>query len=184
MAAIAIIEKDGLFTIEMDQNDWTGLTVNGTVVPEGNSGWKHVQTSKGSLNFVASADYVSTVNPNSVFVLEGENGEDYTCKLTYSDTSSGAPFTMTGALSAGQHVPGAQKGPIVFSQGMMTGSFTAVRTQIFRLTTVSQNDPGSLDGADLYATVTGFTGGKLLSMSLPFNEKERDRKSTRLNSSH
>ena len=171
MAAIAIFEKDGLFTIELDQNEWTGLTVNGTTVQESATGWKYVQTSKGTLNFVASASLLTKINPNTVFALKGENGEDYKCELVYSDTSAGAPFTMTGTVSTGQNIKDAQKGPIVFSQGMMSGSFTSVRTQIFRLTAVSQNDPGSKDGAGLFATVTGFTGGKLQHISSPVNEK-------------
>ena len=171
MAAIAIIEKDGLFTIELDQNDWTGLTVNGAPVQEGATGWKFVQTVQGKVNFVASADYCTTVNPDATYVIKGEHGQDYSCELTYSNTSTGAPFTMTGTLSSGQNLPGAQVGPIVFSQGMMAGSFSTVQTQIFRLTTVSQNDPGCLDGEDLFATVTNVTGGTLLSSSSPMNQK-------------
>jgi hypothetical protein len=171
MAAISIIEKNGLFTIELDRNEWTGLNVDGTPVQEGATGWKYVQTSKGTLNFVASASLLTTINPNTDFALEGENGEDYRCELVYSDTSAGAPFTMTGTLSTGQNIAGAQKGPIAFSQGMMAGGFGTVRTQIFRLTAVSQNDPGTTDGENLSATVTGFTGGKLQSISSPINEK-------------
>lgn len=167
MASISLNEKDGFFSIVLDQNEWTGLTVNGTPVTEGATGWEYAQTSKGTLKFVATAVNISTVNPNTVFALKGENGEDYKCELNYSDTSAGEPFTITGTLSTEQDIEDAKKEQIWFSQGMMQGAFTAIRTEIFRLTAVSQNDPSSLDGADLSAKVTAFTGGELQSISAP-----------------
>lgn len=169
MAAMSIVEKDGMFSIGMDLNEWTGLTVNGTPVQKGNTGWSYVQTKKGTLNFVATASLLTTINPNTDFVLKGEHGEDYRCKLDYSNTSNG-PFVMTGTLSTEQNSKDAQEGPIWFSQGMMQGALSSVRTQIFRLTTVSQNDNGATSGDKLTATVTDIKGGKLVGPSSPMNK--------------
>lgn len=45
------------------------------------------------------------------------------------------------------------------------------KSQIFQLTIVSQNDPGCEFGTELYATVTAYSGGKLVNGSMPVNQK-------------
>ncbi len=121
MAAISIIEKGGLFKIEMDNNDWTGLYVNGAKVqPNGSGGWTYSQASPGALTILATANDIQTVNENCTLVLS-DGDKDYLCSLYF--TAAGKPFGMYGTLSDAANIQGAQAGPIPFSQGLMMGSF-------------------------------------------------------------
>lgn len=123
MAFISIIEKNGLFTIELDNNDWTGLYVNGVEVPQNASGgWTYVQSTPGALTFEATANSLQTVNGNDALVLSN-GGKDYLCSLYY--TEQGKPFGLYGTLSDASNIQNANSQPIYFSQGLMMGSFRA-----------------------------------------------------------
>lgn len=122
MAAINIIETNGLFKIEMDYNDWTGLYVNGAKVSQNDSGgWTYKQPSPGTLTIEATADFIQTKRENSILVLK-DGDKDYLCSLCF--TEKGKPFKMYGTLSVGTNIQSAQEGPILFSQGSMTGGFS------------------------------------------------------------
>lgn len=122
MAAISIIEKGGLFKIEMDNNDWTGLYVNGAkIAPNVSGGWTYSQPSAGALTIEATGNDIQTVNENYALVLS-DGDKDYLCSLYF--TEAGQPFGMYGTLSDAANIQGAQKGPIVFSQGLLKGSFS------------------------------------------------------------
>jgi hypothetical protein len=69
MAAILITVKNNLYTIQLDQWDWTGLTVNGTAMPKVNGYYTYTQTTPGSVEFAATANYVSTLNPGNTFFM-------------------------------------------------------------------------------------------------------------------
>jgi len=122
MAAISIIEKGGLFKIEMDNNDWTGLYVNGAEIPKNASGgWTYSQASPGALTIEATGNNIQTVNDNYSLVLN-DGDIDYLCSLYF--TAPGQPFGMYGTLSNAANIQFATAGPIVFSQGLLKGSFS------------------------------------------------------------
>lgn len=122
MASISITVKDDLFTITMDNNEWTGLTVGGqAIVKNGNQGWSY--TGLGPLNFQATATHIETLNPNDILVVKGSENKDYVAALTYT-AQGAAPFVMDGALFSGTNVQDAQTGQIDFNQGMMMGGFS------------------------------------------------------------
>lgn len=120
MAAINISVSDGLFEIQLDQYEWTGLTVNGEEVPFINNQWTFNQTSSGLIEFSATGNLTVT-NPGNCFVLSGEEDDDYVCIVNYS--KKGDPFELKGVLLPAINLNGAQPGPFSFTQGMMVGSF-------------------------------------------------------------
>jgi hypothetical protein len=120
MAAILITVKNNLYTIQLDQWDWTGLTVNGTAVPKVNGNWTYTQTTPGTVDFIATASYVSTVNPGNTFFMKGASNT-HMALLTYS--TPGQPFQLDGVLLNVSPRSYAQPGPFPFSQGKMTGVF-------------------------------------------------------------
>ncbi len=126
MASIGITVENGLFNIALDQYEWTGLTVNGNVIPEENNQWKYAQSSKGLVQFTATANLLTAVNPGGMYALKGENGKDYVCVLYYTND----PFTINGVLFTGENIAGAQTKPIGFNQGMMAGEFSVVETLV------------------------------------------------------
>jgi len=128
MAAIYITvsQSTNLFTISLDPYDWTGLTVNGTQIPQDSSGWyKWSQDgSPAPVHFVAQANSVSFVNNTPALLVSGsgQSTTTYAALLGYPPGS----FTMKGllwAIDSQALLPGAQPGPIGFNQGMMTGTF-------------------------------------------------------------
>jgi hypothetical protein len=125
MAAIDITVKDNLYNITLDTWDWIGLTVNGVDIqpemqPDGGNLWKYAQTSPGPVDFTATADYVTAVNPGSNFLMTGDS-LDHLCNLSCTDP--GNQFSLFGVLLNVSKRPSAKPGPFSFSQGMMTGTF-------------------------------------------------------------
>ncbi len=120
MAAILITENNNLFSITLDVWDWTGLTVNGVVIPQVNGMWTYTQTTPGPVDFQATANYVVTVNPGNTFYMSGTT-QTHLCDITYSD--SGASFVLSGVLLNVSPRSNAQPGPFTFSQGKMTGVY-------------------------------------------------------------
>jgi hypothetical protein len=120
MAAILITVKDNLYTIQLDPWDWTGLTVNGAVVPKVNGKWTYVQTTPGPVDFTATANYVSTVNPGNTFFMTGASNT-HMAALTFSPP--GQPFVLDGVLLNVSPRSYGGPGPFTFSQGKMTGVF-------------------------------------------------------------
>ncbi len=120
MAAILITVSNNLYTIQLDQWDWTGLTVNGAPVPKVGGNWTYVQTTPGPVDFAATANYVSTLNPGNTFFLAGAS-QTHMAILSYS--APGSSFQLDGVLLNVSPRSYAQPGPFPFSQGMMTGSF-------------------------------------------------------------
>lgn len=120
MAAILITVKNNLYTIQLDQWDWTGLTVNGTAMPKVNGYYTYTQTTPGSVEFAATANYVSTLNPGNTFFMTGASNT-HLALLNYS--AQGLPFQLDGVLLNVSPRSYAQPGPFTFSQGKMTGVF-------------------------------------------------------------
>jgi hypothetical protein len=120
MANLSITVSGDLYTIALDVNDWTGLQVNGTTIAESSSGgWTYTQPSQGLLNFVATADSVTIVNPDNVFYLAGTN-HVHQAVLMYSTPAS----TNSGTFQVAGTLVNYPSGPFTFSQGMMTGTFS------------------------------------------------------------
>ena len=121
MAAILITVKNNLYTIQLDQWDWTGLTVNNTVVPKVDGKWTYVQTTPGPVDFSATANYVTTVNPDgNNFPMTGTSNT-HLALLAYS--AKGQPFQLDGVLLNVSPRSYGGPGPFTFSQGKMTGVF-------------------------------------------------------------
>ena len=123
MGAIAITVTDNLYTIQLDQYDWTGLTVNGQAIQQVNGGYTYIQSSEGPVDFSATSDVITTVNPgDNVFFMEsGEASNSHLALITYTPPSTA--FEMYGVLCNVDTPPNPQAGPFTFNQGMMTGSF-------------------------------------------------------------
>jgi hypothetical protein len=123
MANIGITESGGLFTINLDANHWTGLTVNGVTISPNHNGFIYPQTSPRSLRFVATAN-IDIVNPDVCFDLSDPKTplNTYTCMIVYSPLGS-EPATLNGLLSTESGSFGNQ-GPFRFSQNGMTGAFS------------------------------------------------------------
>lgn len=130
MAAINITVNNNLYSVDMDWNDWTGLTVidNGVthiIAKNANNHWKYKQTSAGPIEFSASAaaHTVQTVNPGSVFIMAGAN-QNHLCMLAYTAPDPQNTFTLTAFchnVSTGFSPTGTA--PFTFSQVHMTGVF-------------------------------------------------------------
>ena len=120
MAAIALRVKNNLYSISMDNNEWTELTVNGENVPQApGGGWSWSQSEEGPVKFTATANLVTTVNPGpDMLVLDGDNNT-HVALLRYSLPGM-KPFSIDGFMMNGT---AASAGPLGFSQGMMTGNF-------------------------------------------------------------
>jgi hypothetical protein len=127
MAAISITVKNNLYTIELDAWDWTGLTVNGTAIrpvdhPDGYV-WTYTQQTEGFLDFTATAQYVTAVNPGNHFVMKGDGSSDHMCNISYADDPSTEIFNLYGVLANVSKRPSAEPGPFPFNQGKMTGTY-------------------------------------------------------------
>ena len=122
MAAIKISVQNNLYSISMDQYDWSSLTVNGQPVPlNSGGGYSYTQPSEGPLDFTATATDVSTVNPDpNLFIMKGSS-KTHMAVLTYTPT--GSSFAMQGLLDNVSPRPDAKAGPFAFNQAMMTGEF-------------------------------------------------------------
>jgi len=121
MAAIKITVKDDLYSIALDRWDWIGLSVNGTPVPETNGEWIYHQKHVEPLDFTATANYVTTLNTGSTFLMKGSSKDHYVI-IDYSEPGV-EPFTINGVCINVNPRPGAKEGPFQFSQGKMTGVF-------------------------------------------------------------
>jgi hypothetical protein len=125
MAAIGItISNKKLVSIKLDVFEWTQLYVNDKPVP-GNS---YQQTEPGTLTFKAYAtgDLVP-VNPPVILEVKNEDSSDEsTGILNFSAISLTDGSTLcTGLITTEKgYTKNAQKGPLHFNQGRMTGLFT------------------------------------------------------------
>lgn len=120
MASIGISVENDLYSIGLDQYEWTSLTVDGKDIPHDN-GFSWSQTQKGPVKFVAKAN-LAIVNPNSFLVLNGTNTL-HIAKLEFSGPAG--DITLKGELTNFEGYVDAGDGPIGFSQGGMTGVFSA-----------------------------------------------------------
>lgn len=121
MANIDISVNDaGSISIELDQYEWTGLTVNSQVIPlNATEGYAYNQAGSGFIYFEATAA-LTVSNPGNTFVMTGINN-NYFCNIFYSAPS--APFVLYGVVGpVGSDFP-SLPGPFVFTQGSMTGMF-------------------------------------------------------------
>lgn len=129
MADINIaVASPGTFTITLDVWEWTGLTVNGTPVspytgPETNVQFQY--TGPGPINWQATANQnLVIVNPGNVMILAGvEDKHTYIGLISYESLSTSV--SLKGHLDTYDGVFGGVPGPILFSQGRMTGTFFA-----------------------------------------------------------
>lgn len=120
MASIGIsATSDNQFNISMDNNEWTGLTVNGEAVPGNGHGWSY--TGPGPLTFEATASGIETIAENRVLAVKGTGSTCYVASLAYTDPSK--PFAIEGSLYSADNVNGAVDKQVWFSQGGMMGAF-------------------------------------------------------------
>lgn len=128
MADINIGVANDLFTVTLDKWEWTGLTVNGTpiqAVNQGNVQFRYTQTgSPAPVHFTARANQnIDIVNPGTTLFMESNDGtRTYVLVISYSEvnnvvTLNGFLHTLPFAFSEDQ------PSPLVFSQGLMTGTF-------------------------------------------------------------
>lgn len=125
MAAIGItINQQGLTTIELDVFEWTKLYVNDQPV----TGTKFTQKTPGTLTFKAYATgELVPVNPPVILEVKNEDDSNpYTGILNFSAISLTDGSTLcTGLITTEKgYTKNAQKGPLAFNQGRMTGVFT------------------------------------------------------------
>ena len=125
---ISIDSTTGLFTVELDQQEWLSLEVNGKNIPAINkNGYKFIyqQEQVGNLHFIAIADYcVCRVNPSKPMYLKGKENSTYACIVSYLETTSPRLFYLHGVIiKTNGSVIGAQEYPIMFSQEKLTGKF-------------------------------------------------------------
>ncbi len=122
MANISITVYNNLYTIALDDDDWTGLTVNGvTIANVPGVGWTYTQRTQGMVSFVATANNCTNLNPDNYFDMRGDSNYTHSCSINYAVT--GFPFALYGLLHNVKQRPTALPGPFPFSQGMMTGQF-------------------------------------------------------------
>ncbi|OSZ63930.1 hypothetical protein [Hydrogenophaga sp. IBVHS2] len=128
MADINIGVNNGLFTVTLDQWEWTGLTVNGTPVKpvnQGNVQFQFTQTgSPAPVHFRAVANQnIDIVNPgNTLFMKSRDGSQTHMSMISYSEADG--VVTLNGYLhSLPFPFSEDQPSPLVFSQGRMTGTF-------------------------------------------------------------
>jgi hypothetical protein len=127
MAAISItLNDEGLATITLDQFEWTDFYVNDKLIPNG----RYVQTHPGTVFYraYASGDLVP-VNPPIIQELKIQNnGENATGILDFSalSLSDGSTLCSGQIIVENGFTQNAQNGPLVFSQGRMTGEFSYI----------------------------------------------------------
>ena len=129
MANLNISVNNDLYTITLDQFEWTSLSVNGVAVTASAGGFSYSQTTPGSLMFVAQATQIVAVNPDDVMFLADQPPLTavHVATLNYSAPSSGT-FQINGHVinlsnwdeTIKIHFTGK---PFQFSQGLMTGEF-------------------------------------------------------------
>ena len=136
MADINISVNNGLFSITLDKWEWTGLAVNGqsiSPINQGNIQFQYNQNQNhlgAPVHFIATSDHnIKIVNPPKVMYLKGsDDNKTYLCAIHYHTTTSNV--TLYGFLhTLNYKSPYAQAGPILFSQGRMTGTFQDVSLQ-------------------------------------------------------
>ncbi|MBC8754659.1 hypothetical protein H2O64_08230 [Kordia sp. YSTF-M3] len=118
MAYLDIKAENELFTIGLDSNDWTSLTVNGEFIEPTINGWNYSQKNQGLIEFIAVANLTNTENKGNVFVLKGKGDTCYICVLSYT-----SPFVVHGTLFTANNIFGAENGPFGFTQPSMQGGF-------------------------------------------------------------
>lgn len=133
MADIKIIvnNRDGLFSIQLDRYEWTGLTVNGEVI-QPNFGqdikFQYVQEKPlDEIEFEATAnENIVLVNSgNDMHLLSEDEEETFFAQISYQVVNN--EVKLHGKLNNFNFpFKKAQKGPILFSQGRMSGSFYLV----------------------------------------------------------
>ncbi|HEV7428801.1 MAG TPA: hypothetical protein VGQ46_20810 [Thermoanaerobaculia bacterium] len=129
MANIGIIAtgKNG-YTINLDANDWTALSVNGTTVTASpvDGTYSYSLDTPGPLQFVASASGLTADSTGQAMILIGPEHTH----LAVLQSTPGAPLQVNGTLIHLADWPQgctsalAGLGPLLFSQPNMTGTFS------------------------------------------------------------
>lgn len=128
MADINVSVTNGLFSIKLDKWEWTGLTVNGTLVNpvnKGNIQFEYNQPEpNGPIHFIAKANQnIDIVNPgNSLFMENSDKKKSYFMIISYAEKDN--VVTLNGHIHTLPFYFSEDKpSPIKFSQGRMTGTF-------------------------------------------------------------
>lgn len=129
MAAIGInVNKDGLWSVNLDRFEWTALKADGHQVTKINDEWKYAQTKAGDFSFTATAVGTQFLNAQQNWSLQcGE--VYYYLVLDYKITKNvqgvdngfilnGRGFALNQPINL---VKGTSHG---FSQGKMMGVFS------------------------------------------------------------
>lgn len=115
------------FIITLDWWEWTGLKVNGVSIPTfGGSKKANIQfqyEGQGPLTWEATANQnINLVNPGNIMIMAGPTqNHSYIAIVSYEALTDGV--TLKGHLGAYGYMPGSLPGPLLFSQGRMTGTF-------------------------------------------------------------
>lgn len=129
---ISVDTSTQLYTITLDKWEWTNLYIweNNQWVnvsrysgPSNNIQFQYTQPSAGHLKFkaVANENVVLVNGPNMMFLEGPANATTYMAAISYSNT--GAEIHLQGVLETFDENMNGQPGPILFSQGRMTGTF-------------------------------------------------------------
>ncbi|MFT5250053.1 MAG: hypothetical protein ACI93P_001788 [bacterium] len=122
MAAIGITVKNGLWSVGLDNFEWTALEADGHSIKKINNEWNYTQTEVGNFSFTATAVGTQYLNPGQTWVEEC-NGVYYMLVLDYSPKPNG--FDIKGYGINLQSWGGAStSSPHKFSQGKMNGVYS------------------------------------------------------------
>jgi hypothetical protein len=127
MADISISVNGKQSTITLDKWEWTGLTVNGIPAKKYHGPNPNIQfqeTEDLVIHFTAIANhYIDLVNPGTTeFLKDSDDSSTYMLVISYQEKNS--IVTLNGTIIRLPYgIPTAKLGPILFSQGRMTGSF-------------------------------------------------------------
>lgn len=124
---ITASNQSGLFSLELDQWEWTSLTINGAAVPKrsGNVQFQWTQVAAGPVHFVATSNNNIVIQNagNLLYMQSKDKTKTFLAQISYAATAQ--QVTLTGVLvNLAFPIPGAQPSPIKFSQGRMTGTFS------------------------------------------------------------
>ncbi|MFP9100516.1 hypothetical protein ACLI09_15820 [Flavobacterium sp. RHBU_24] len=114
-----------LFSITLDQYQWTSLTVNGTKVPmKSNTNTVYTESVPGPIIFTAVVNSVSIVNPDNVMLIKGPDNTGFFCGIHYAQTATNT-VTLYGVLAKIDDLA-ISTTSYNFSQAGLTGSYYLV----------------------------------------------------------
>lgn len=123
MAAIGInVNKDGLWSVNLDRFEWTALKADKHQVTKVNDEWKYAQTKAGDFSFTATAVGTQFLNAQQNWSLKCGKVYYYLI-LDYTPTGDG--FILNGrGFALNQPINLVDGTSVGFSQGKMMGVYS------------------------------------------------------------